>query len=172
PDEEYRLEFKEGTVALGAAQENRSGFAWFSRLFKGEFGDGWQKSLPLALGLLFVGALLLRLAAKEGTRIGSKNQWLGAGFGLMFCAVVIVMLVSVAVFAVSNRATVPLGLNFAAPIQEAGQMLAVQLTNVSARHWTLSLWTIWPALLGLALWFYVAAMAPAGFVRRAGSILG
>jgi len=171
PDDEYRLKFRQGTVAPAVMPDN-SGFAWLAQLFHGEFGDRWQKSLPIAAGLLFIGALLLRLTTREGTYFGSKNHLLGAGFGLLFCGVAFALLASLMFFASSHPLAVPSGFGLVAPIQEPGQVLGIDVKNLQLEKLPWLSWTAWPALVGLALWIYLAAKVKPGAVRSAGGILG
>ena len=166
PDETYRLEFKGGTVAPAAPRENRSGFAWLWRVLRGDYADDWQRPLLAAPLLLLIGVLLLRWATKEGTFRWSATHIVGTALGLSACAAAFCFLVAVLLFAAQHPIPSAPGLTLTAPIQEAGQSLALQVKNVKVEKLGFSIWAAWPALLGLAFWIYLLAKVEAGLWRR------
>ncbi len=172
PDETYRLQFRQGSVAPNLAQLDRTGFAWLEKLFKGDYGTSWQRSAFSAMALLLLSALALRWATKTGACRWSFTHWAGTGLGLLACGAAFYYLATLMTFAASQAIPDEPGLTFIAPVQEAGTSLAIQMKNIAVEKYGFSLWTAWPALAGLILWFYLMVRATPGTGQKAGWMMG
>ncbi len=173
PDDEYRLQFKEGTVApVASSQENRSGFAWLWQALQGHYADDWQMPLMAMPALLLIGVLSLRWATKQNTFRWSATHLFGTGFGLLACGAALCWLVALMAFAINHPIASTPGLNIVAPIQEPGQALAIQVKNIEVEKFFYAPWSAWPAVFGAALWMYLPLKVRSGAGRKAGIILG
>ena len=171
PDEKYRLDFQSGSVAP-KERVHRSGFAWLWNTACGHYEDEWGFTLIATPILLFIGVLLLRWATREGAFRWSANHLIGTSLGALMCVASLACLVALIMIAATHPISAATGLSFTAPIQEPGQSLALLVGNEEIGKLGFSVWAAWPALLGLALWIYLAVKVEAGALRKAGVMLG
>ncbi len=172
PDANHRLEFSGGTIAPTAPPDDRSGLTWIWRGLEGGHGDDRQVTLIAIPLLLVIGVLLLHWATREGTMRWSGVNFAGMIMGLLTCLAAVCLLISLIGYAAAHPIPGAPGLALAAPIQEAGKTLSIEVKNVELGKLGFSLWSAWPALLGVVLWIYLLRTVEPGAARRAGVVLG
>ncbi|MEI7732755.1 MAG: hypothetical protein WCO56_24500 [Verrucomicrobiota bacterium] len=176
PDEQYRLQHEGGSVAPIEEPNAADGFAVLHRLMAGAFGMERKSAFFAAPLLLLVGAFLLRMGTRPGTFRWSPGNVIGTGLGLFACGIGIFCLANLAVgladLVSENSQQLSPALTLIAPIQEAGQAIAVQVHNQLLTSSSYTLWPAWPALLAVGLWLYLAIKGVTGGLRKAGVMLG
>jgi hypothetical protein len=147
PDTGQRLVYEAGSVMPVGGAPDVSGFAQLARLFAGEKLGRALTWLFAALGLAAAAAAVWRRAAIAGFYRS------GAAVVLVLFVLIVVCLAQLSKLAGSVAATMPAGLTFLAPVQQAGTALSVAVSNVADKT---SFWMLfgcgWPAPAALALW--------------------
>jgi hypothetical protein len=172
PETGRRLSFRKGSLTPTAGLDDVSGFAGLARLVKASGGLELFRSVGTALALFLASALVWRWAGAEGTTRYSPRHLAGAVIGLLGCILGLALLLQLAQQAQGVAVTSPTGLQFVAPVQQAGSALNVEVNNLRAEPsvWAMA-WTVWPALLGLAIWI-AAWVTPRGWLQSTGGVLG
>ena len=171
PDAGQRLQFLHGTLAPVDETPDASGFAQLTQMAAGDASSFWT-SLGITLGCLLLTLVLWRWATMEGAYRQSSRHLLGGFAGaltLLIAALAFLRLVG-------TMECLPTGtpdtLTFLAPVQQAGNAMTAQVTNLEARLAAPgSLGRAWPALLAVVAWLLAWRQDP-GFMKAACSLLG
>jgi hypothetical protein len=161
PDTGRRLVYEAGSVMPVGGTPDVSGFAQLGRLFSGDKLGRALTWLLAALGMAAGAAVVWRRTASVGVYRG------GAAVVLVVFVLIVVCVARLVELAGTMTATMPAGLTFLAPVQQAGTALSVAVSNVADKT---SFWMLfgygWPALAALALW--LAGRSWLGVGRRVG----
>ena len=156
PDAGQRLVYESGSVMPVGGAPDVSGFAQVARLLTGKDSGRALTWLFAVVGLAAGAAAVWRWTARAGIYRG------GAAAVFVAFALASVCVVQLGNLARTATATVPAGMTFLAPVQQAGSALSVAVSNVAdeTTGWTL-LACGWPALAALALWLAGRSRLPA-----------
>ena len=171
PDTGHRLEYQDGVLAPQDDPIDVSGFAWLTNTINGWQGRDEQAWCWIIGVLLLVGSLVWHWATSDGTyRMGWKNGI----FGLVGAAAVLTAMGALGWLAseadggdIVHREAV----RFMIPVQAEGTALSVDLANIPTDEKGAGVFSGWPILLGLAMWFYMF-LEQRGITRRLGVAFG
>ena len=170
PDTGQRLGFRKGTLTPVGGFADVSGFAGVLRLFGPQTHERIWTSLGMVIGLLAIAVWAWRSATREGTHKFSARHVTGGVLGLIAWAIATVILLQLADGAQSAASTPPRDLRFIAPVQQADNALAVEVTNAPVEPSVGSVvWTLWPALLAVAVGIY-ARVTSRTWLRNIGGL--
>lgn len=163
PDAGQRLVYQSGTVRPeSAGVPDVSGFGQIARMFTGENCSQAITWLMSALGLAACAVALWRWAARTG------NYRTGLSIILGDFALIAICFVQLTAMAATARASLPVDLNFVAPVQQAGAGLTALVSNmpdkVSNHSWFVF---AWPVLAAVVFW----ALQWGAWTRLAGWLL-
>ena len=153
PDTAQKLVYREGSLTPVGGVADVSGFAGLARMFSG--GDAGRVTLQLlaALVLLAIAAAVWRSAAKDGVTKFSVRHTSGLLLGCAAFVMAGIAFVGLAEDAREHTPEIPRGITFLAPVQQAGNALAIEVGNVedatSALDW---LGYSWLPLFALVAW--------------------
>ncbi|MEO6740864.1 MAG: hypothetical protein ABIP20_11460, partial [Chthoniobacteraceae bacterium] len=155
PDTAQKLVYREGSLTPVGGVPDVSGFAGLARMFGGDDAGRAGLSLFAALALLALATLVWRSAAQDGVFKFSVRHWAGLLLGCAAFAMAGVAFIGLADIARQHTSEIPRTLTFLAPVQQAGNALAVEVGNVedetSALDW---IGYSWLPLLALIAWAY------------------
>ncbi|MGB0578858.1 MAG: hypothetical protein ACPGVU_04060 [Limisphaerales bacterium] len=171
PDSGHRLEYQDGVLAPQDDPIDVSGFAWITNAINGWQGKDEQIWCWVIGVLLLVGSIVWHWATSDGTyRFGWKN----GVFGLIGVAAILTAMSALVwlAYEAGDRDIVHReALRFMIPVQDADTALSVNLANLPTDEKGAGLFSAWPIVLGLAVWFYMF-LEQRGITRRLGVALG
>ena len=171
PDVGQRLVYQSGSLTPATGVADASGFAQLARAFS---EGGRLESWGLVLGaLLLIGASLVlwRWTAVDSTRFNSRHL---AGGLLGLAALVLAGILASALIhkVVQEGRSISNDLAFLAPVQQAGNALTIEVSNIPEKaSFLLGLGYLWPLLPVLAAWGW-AWLSTRTSSRKLGWLLG
>jgi len=164
PDTGQRLVYRKGSLTPAGGVADISGFSGVARACTGgEAGDA-LRALVTALGLLAAALVAWRWAGGGGVYRFSARHIGGTLLGLGALGLAAGALVKLAEIAGDQERSLPRGLSFLAPVQQAGSALSLEVGNVPDK---LSAFEVlgyaWPALAALGVWVYGWLRAKPGY---------
>jgi hypothetical protein len=155
PDVGQRLVYRRGSLTPTGGLPDVSGFAGLARMFTGDETGGALTALLVGLAFVALAMVLWRWAAQPGVYKLSVRQLAGTVLGLIAFAIALGAFLNLGEVAERQKADLPRGVTFLAPVQQAGSALSVEVANLADKTSVLDfLGYAWPALLALALWVY------------------
>ncbi len=155
PDTAQRLVYRDGTLTPVEGVADISGFAQLARLFGGNDSLLALFALAGTIVLLALAIMLWRSATAPEVVKFSFRFWSGLVLGTLAFAIAAFAFAALAGHADDYSDTLPSALSFLAPVQQAGQALSVEVSNIEDHS---SVWRgigyTWPAIFALAAWGY------------------
>ncbi len=172
PDTAQRLIYREGTLTPVAGVVDVSGFAQLGRLFTafGTRSSDSEAVVAFVVMMLMIAfsVFVWRGATVPGVTKGSARFWVGLVLGTITMVVAGFAFAVLADRVAEYGASAPAGLEFLAPVQQAGQALTVEVSNVEDKS---SIWRgigyAWPVLFAVVAWGYSWLTS-----RPGGTVLG
>lgn len=151
PDTAQRLVYRNGSLTPVNAAMDVSGFAQLAQVFRGD--NSWRASVVLSSALLLLATALLvwRSATHKGVY---KNTRRHTGAFVLGCIAFVLGVLALARFgeiASEGTTALPRSLTFLAPVQQAGNVLSVEVDNLEEKVSVFDfLGYTWPAIFAIA----------------------
>jgi hypothetical protein len=172
PDTGQRLIYRRGSLTPVGGIPDISGFAALARMFTGDESSRALTSLFGALVLMALAVAAWRWTDQEGVYRFSARHLSGTLLGVIALVMAIVAFINLGDLAQSQTGSVPRDVTLLAPVQQAGSVLTVEVTNLEDKPTVLGyVRYAWPALLALAVWVFGWVTDRRGS-RTAGWVLG
>ncbi|HEX9046144.1 MAG TPA: hypothetical protein VF988_03885, partial [Verrucomicrobiae bacterium] len=154
-DAGQRLAYRQGTLAPANAVPDVSGFAQIARVSRGSQAATLLIALGKALFFLVLAVGAWRWAAASGVYRFSVRNLAGIMVGILALVLCGVAMAGVADSFASFNTRATDNLMFLAPVQQANNVLSVEVENLPVTSASsLPFWRAWPLLLAVLAWIY------------------
>ena len=151
PDTAQRLAYSHGSLTPVNAAIDISGFAQWTRVFGGSDAGQAIFALIVALVLLALAVWIWRGAVRQGVYKNTTRHLAALVLGSITFILGGLILLRLGEIASEDTATLPRSLTFLAPVQQAGNVLSVEVDNLEERASIMEfLASAWPALFAIA----------------------
>jgi hypothetical protein len=172
PDTGQRLIYRRGSLTPVGGVPDVSGFAGLARTCTGDQGGRAMALLLAALVLVGISMGVWRWTGRDGVGRFSTRHFSGTLIGLVSFAMAVAAFINVGDVADHEYRFVPRDITLLAPVQQAGSILSVEVSNLPEKgSATESVRYAWPALLALVVWVSGWITDRRGF-KSVGWILG
>lgn len=155
PDATQRLLFRKGSLTPVNGQADISGFAAVARAFQGHTAGRNVVMVIVGLALITLTIAAWRWASAVTVTKFSTRFIAGTLIGIFVLILALIPLLSIAESLEDQRSTLPSDISFVAPVQQAGQSMTAEVSNVSD-EFSIMDWIAyaWPAFFAPLFWGY------------------
>jgi hypothetical protein len=155
PDTSQRLAFRKGSLTPVGGQADVSGFAGISRAFRGHAASSNIVMVLAALALVALAIAAWRWAAAPGVTKYSGRFMTGLNVGILAFLLAGFPLLALCDAVKKQSAHLPGSITFVAPVQQSGQAMTAEVSNVGDEFAVID-WIAyaWPALFAPFFWGY------------------
>jgi hypothetical protein len=155
PDTSQRLAFRKGSLTPVGGYPDVSGFAGITRAFQGRAAARNVSLALVALALVALAIAAWRWASAPNVTKFSGRFMIGLSVGILAFLLAAVPVLALCDSVLQQNAQLPRDITFLAPVQQAGQAMTAEVSNISDESSVID-WIAyaWPAFFAPFFWGY------------------